>query len=76
MNVEWELEDLEKVFQGYGFMTEQWLIPTKSSHLRLMSKAVDVVEQHQRDDEQTDLVIVYYAGHAYINNSRQSSWSW
>ena len=41
-----------------------------------MSKAVDVVEQHDRDDGREDLVIVYYAGHAFINNARQATWSW
>lgn len=73
MNVEWELDDLEKVFMRYGYNTERWLIPTKNSHLKLMSKAIDVVEDHDGKD---DLVIVYYAGHAYINAARQATWCW
>lgn len=73
MNVDWEVEDLEKVFMKYGFGTERWLIPRKNPHLRLMSKAIELVELH---NDQDDLVIIYYAGHALINNSRQATWSW
>jgi hypothetical protein len=73
MNVDWELEDLEKVFIRYGFNTERWLIPRKNSHLKLMSKAIEIVEEH---DDREDLVIIYYARHALINNSRQATWSW
>ncbi|KAH9219799.1 hypothetical protein DL95DRAFT_51020 [Leptodontidium sp. 2 PMI_412] len=72
MNVEWELDDLEKVFRNYGFGTERWLIPTKNSHLKLMSKVVDVVEEN---DGNGGLVIVYYAGHAGINSSRGATWT-
>lgn len=73
MNVEWELDDLEKVFMSYGFNTERWLIPRMNAHLRLMGKALEVVEKH---DGRDDLVIVYYAGHAFINAARQATWSW
>ena len=73
MNVDWELGDLEKVFLKYGFITEKWLIPKKDSNLNLMSKAIDIVEQHNDTD---NLVIIYYAGHAFINNNRQATWSW
>ncbi|PVH82437.1 hypothetical protein DL98DRAFT_513879 [Cadophora sp. DSE1049] len=72
MNVEWELDDLEKVFRNYGFETDRWLIPSKSSHLKLMSKVVDVVEEN---DGSGNLVIVYYAGHAGINSSRGATWT-
>ncbi len=71
--VEWELDDLEKVFRNYGFETERWLIPTRSSHLKLMGKVVDVVEERDGDG---GLVIVYYAGHARINASRGATWTW
>ena len=64
MNVAWELEDLEKTFKRYGFETERWLIPQKNAHLRLMSKALEIVMDHQRDDKENDLVIIYYANHA------------
>ncbi|KAF8860407.1 hypothetical protein BDZ45DRAFT_312341 [Acephala macrosclerotiorum] len=71
MNVDWELDDLEKIFRQYGFDTESWLIPRKNAHLKLMSKAVEIVENHDGKD---DLVIVYYAGHAFINTARQATW--
>lgn len=74
--MEWELDDLEKVFMKYGFNTERWLIPRKNAHLKLMSKAIDVVEHHEHDNAREDLVIVYYAGHAFINNARQATWCW
>jgi hypothetical protein len=73
MNVDWELDDLEKVFTRYGFNTERWLIPTKNSHIKLMSKAIDVVEKHEEGE---DLVIVYYAGHGAVNGDRKATWSW
>ena len=73
MDVDWELHDLNNVFMKYGFNTERWLIPTKNPHLKLMSKAIEIVEQH---NDQDDLVIIYYAGHALINNARQATWSW
>tara|TARA_R110002060_G_scaffold21322_2_gene28930 strand:- start:392 stop:724 length:333 start_codon:yes stop_codon:yes gene_type:complete len=71
--VGWELDDLEKVFRNYGFETNRWLIPSKNSHLKLMSKVVDVVEEN---DGSGNLVIVYYAGHAGINSSRGATWTW
>ncbi|CZR69300.1 uncharacterized protein PAC_19200 [Phialocephala subalpina] len=71
MNVEWELDDLETVFRNYGFDTERWLIPRRNAHLKLMSRAVEIVEGHDGKD---DLVIIYYAGHAFINIARQATW--
>jgi hypothetical protein len=69
MNVDWELDDLKKVFKTYRFNTEQWFISRKNSHLKLKGKALDIVKKH---DDRNDLVIVYYDGHAFINNSRQA----
>jgi hypothetical protein len=73
MGVDWELQDLKSVFKKYGFNTEEWLIPRRNSHLKLMTKAIDVVE---KNDDNDNLVIIYYAGHALINNARQATWSW
>jgi len=73
LNVVYELEDLESQFNAYGFNTETWLIPTEKSHRQLMRKAGDFVEQHEGDGS---LMIVYYGGHGFINNARQSTWSW
>jgi hypothetical protein len=73
MGVDWELQDLKNVFLKYGFDAEIWLIPTKNSHLKLMIKAIDVVTKNENEE---NLVIMYYAGHALINNARQATWSW
>ena len=38
-----------------------------------MTKAIEVIE---KNDDGDSLVIIYYAGHALINNARQATWSW
>ena len=35
--VEWELNDLAKVFRDYKFNTETWLIPTESPYMKTMA---------------------------------------
>ncbi|KAH8766234.1 hypothetical protein BGZ57DRAFT_798548 [Hyaloscypha finlandica] len=72
LQVEWELNDLAKVFRAYNFNTETWLIPTESPYMKMMSKALQFVGDHQSEDT---LLIVYYGGHAKINEARQSTWS-
>ncbi|KAK4198144.1 pah7 homeobox protein encoded by the pah7 protein [Triangularia verruculosa] len=67
-----ELEDLEKCFRDYYcFETDIFSIPSENSHLELMLKIGDMVKQYE--SEQT-LFVVYYAGHARIDESRQSTW--
>ena len=45
MGVEYELDDLAKTFNStYGFEMETWLIPTGKSHLALMGKALQLVQ--------------------------------
>ena len=73
MGVDWELQDLKNVFVKYGFSAEEWLIPTRNPHLKLMTKAIEVVN---KNDETESLVVIYYAGHAFINNARQATWCW
>ncbi|PVH79813.1 hypothetical protein DL98DRAFT_515886 [Cadophora sp. DSE1049] len=72
LEVEWELNDLAKVFGDYGFATETWLIPTKSPLRKMMAKALEFIDDHESPDT---LLIVYYGGHAKINEARQSTWS-
>lgn len=73
LQVEWELNDLAKVFRAYKFNTETWLIPTESPYMKMMGKALQFVGDYQSEDT---LLIVYYGGHAKINEARQSTWSW
>ena len=73
MGVEFELDDLGKVFESYGFNRETWLIPSENPHLELTIKAANFVKDHESEE---CLFIVYYGGHASINAARQSTWSW
>ncbi|KAK4123281.1 hypothetical protein N657DRAFT_574032 [Parathielavia appendiculata] len=67
-----ELEDLEKCFrEHYNFQTDIFSIPSENSHLELMLKVADMVKQHESEDT---LFVVYYGGHARIDESRQSTW--
>ena len=67
-----ELEDLEKCFrEHYNYETDIFSIPSENAHLELMLKIGDLVKQHEADDT---LLVVYYAGHARINEARQSTW--
>jgi hypothetical protein len=71
--VEPELADLRRVFEKYRFNIETWCIPTKNAHRRLMLKAGEFVDKHESKE---CLMIVYYGGHAFINDARQSTWAW
>jgi len=73
LNVEPELADLRRVFVKYGFGTETWLIPKENAHRKLMLKVGEFVEKHESED---CLLIIYYGGHAFINEARQSTWTW
>lgn len=67
-----ELEDLEKIFREvYNYETEVFPIPSESSHLDLMMKICSMIKQYESEDT---LLIVYYGGHARIDESRQSTW--
>jgi len=72
LQVEWELNDLAKVFRDYGFNTETWLIPTESPLRRTMAQALKFVEDYGSEDT---LLIIYYGGNAKINEARHSTWS-
>ncbi|KAF8851404.1 hypothetical protein BDZ45DRAFT_750678 [Acephala macrosclerotiorum] len=72
LNVDPELEDLMRVFEKYGFRSAKWLIPTQNAHRKLMLRVGDFVDTY---DQKECLMIVYYGGHAFINEARQSTWS-
>ncbi|KAK3368188.1 hypothetical protein B0H63DRAFT_404453 [Podospora didyma] len=67
-----ELEDLEKCLRDeFSFDTEIFSIPSENPHLELMLKIGDMVKNHESEDT---LLVVYYGGHARIDESRQSTW--
>ncbi|RYP79750.1 hypothetical protein DL770_006539 [Monosporascus sp. CRB-9-2] len=67
-----ELEDLETCFrEDYNFETETFSIPSENAHLDLMLKIGAMIKEYESQDT---LFIVYYGGHARIDNSRQSTW--
>ncbi|KAL7795778.1 hypothetical protein V8C37DRAFT_373404 [Trichoderma ceciliae] len=67
-----ELEDLEKCLrEDYAFGTDIFSIPSENSHLELMMRIGQLIKDHESPDT---LFIVYYGGHARIDDSRQSTW--
>lgn len=67
-----ELEDLATCFSGdFGFNTDIFAIPSDNPHLDLMLKVGSLIKEHETEDT---LFIVYYGGHAKIDESRQSTW--
>lgn len=67
-----ELEDLMLCLrESYNYETEVFAIPSENAQLALTVKVADLITRH--DSEET-LFIVYYAGHARIDESRQSTW--
>ncbi|KAG6039291.1 hypothetical protein E4U41_003021 [Claviceps citrina] len=67
-----ELEDLEKCLrEEFAFGTDVFAIPSDNSHLELMMRVCQLIKQHESQDT---LFLVYYGGHARIDESRQSTW--
>lgn len=67
-----ELEDLEaSLRENYGFNTDVFAIPADNPHLDLMMRIGSLIKDHESEDT---LFIVYYGGHAKIDESRQSTW--
>jgi len=75
LGVSHEVDRLGDLFEKlYGFNVKTWLIPSDStSHFDLMTKACGFLKEFDSND---NLFIIYYAGHGYINQDRQSTWSW
>ena len=66
------LEDLEKTLrEDYSFETDIFPIPSENAHLELMLKIGDMIKKHESEDT---LFVIYYGGHAKIDESRQSTW--
>lgn len=67
-----ELEDLQKCLsEDYAFDTNIFAIPSENSHLDLMLRIGQLIKDHESPDT---LFLVYYGGHARIDESRQSAW--
>lgn len=67
-----ELEDLEQCLrEDYSFNTETFPIPSDNPHLELMLKVGAMIKEHESSDT---LFVIYYGGHARIDDSRQSTW--
>jgi hypothetical protein len=73
LGVESEFNRLGDVFEKqYGFHVQNLIIrANEKSHNGLMSLALDFIEDF---DAKENLFILYYAGHGYINEHRQSTW--
>lgn len=72
LGVSCELEDLEKAFaRSYGFKTTEWLIPTENPLVDIMTKVLALVNSPGLENK---LLIIYYAGHAAMNEARQQVW--
>ncbi|KAI0128440.1 homeobox domain-containing protein [Xylariales sp. AK1849] len=67
-----ELEDLEQCLrEDYSFETDTFPIPSDNPHLDLMMRVGQMVKEHESSDT---LFLIYYGGHARIDESRQSTW--
>ncbi|KAK2592527.1 hypothetical protein QQS21_009772 [Conoideocrella luteorostrata] len=67
-----ELEDLEKCLRDdFAFGTDIFAIPSENSHLELMMRVGQLIKEYESQDT---LFLIYYGGHARIDESRQSTW--
>jgi hypothetical protein len=67
-----ELEDLDQCFrEDYRFETDTFPIPSDNPHLELMLRVGQMIKEHESSET---LFIIYYGGHARIDDSRQSTW--
>jgi hypothetical protein len=66
------LEDLGKCLrEDYAFDTDIFAIPSENAHLELMMRVGQLIKDHESSET---LFIIYYGGHARIDDSRQSTW--
>jgi hypothetical protein len=74
LGIEYELKDLERLFsKSYNFSTRQFLIPSKASHLALMGRALDFIQESESEE---CLLIIYYGGYSFISSTYQTMWQW
>ena len=69
-----EILDLRHVFsKTYHYETEHWRIPSKSAFNALRKKLNGFLNEY---DHETNLLIVYYGGHGFMDKERRCMWSW
>ena len=72
LGVETEVQRLSDVFQrAYDFDVQNWRIPTVQPTIKLNRKISTWIEDYQNE---TNLFILYYAGHAKMDEGRQVIW--
>lgn len=72
LGVETEIVRLAEVLQTlYRYSVEAWKIPSMKSHNQLGDRLRDFTKKYEKEDS---LLIVYYGGHGYLNDSRQLVW--
>lgn len=68
-----ELAALEQVFrERYNYRTERWVIPAKSNASVKLGIRIQSFLERQSPDH---LLVVYYAGHAYVAMDNQLFWA-
>ncbi|KAF7533891.1 hypothetical protein G7054_g6701 [Neopestalotiopsis clavispora] len=56
----------------YEFDVQYWKIPVKRSTFELTQRVLNWTAEYEGEDE---LLLVYYAGHGWMDSSRQAIWS-
>lgn len=70
--VQSELSGLRNVFEGqFSFNVEEWQIPGRGAYRALQEKVYGFQNSHQSESE---LLIVYYGGHAEADRRGRSIW--
>ena len=69
-----EILGLQHVFSKiYHYKAADWQIPSKSAFNALRRKLNDFLNEY---DGETNLLIVYYGGHGFMDKERRCMWSW
>ena len=72
LGVATEIHELDDVFHHvYGYKTKQWKIPSKQSHIALVRRILDSLDESASREK---LSVVYYGGHGYMSHQRDCVW--
>lgn len=73
LGVSEEIEDLQKTFHDlFNYQVTEWLIPQHKPERKLNLEVGKFLEKHDNKDH---LLIVYYAGHGFLNQQRVPMWA-